>query len=185
MKGDFIMRCQIVGKNIVVTEAMKKAVEEKLSKMDKYFVINDDVVAKVLARTYKTAQKVEITIHTKMMDFRVEVSASDFYAAVDLAIDKLEGQMRKLKTKLCRRHKESLGEAIAFDNFEMEEDDENDEMVRTKEVYLDPMDIDEAITRMEALGHTFFLYKDADDEMISVVYKRYDGGYGVIQAREK
>ena len=179
------MRCQIVGKNIVVTEAMKKAVEEKLSKMDKYFVINDDVVAKVLARTYKTAQKVEITIHTKMMDFRVEVSANDFYAAVDLAIDKLEGQMRKLKTKLCRRHKESLGESIAFDNFEMEEDDENDEMVRTKEVYLDPMDIDEAITRMEALGHTFFLYKDVEDEMISVVYKRFDGGYGVIQAREK
>lgn len=179
------MRCQIVGKNIVVTEAMKKAVEEKLSKMDKYFVINDDVVAKVLARTYKTAQKVEITIHTKMMDFRVEVSANDFYAAVDLAIDKLEGQMRKLKTKLCRRHKESLGESIAFDNFETEEDDENDEMVRTKEVYLDPMDIDEAITRMEALGHTFFLYKDVEDEMISVVYKRFDGGYGVIQAREK
>ena len=179
------MRCQIVGKNIVVTEAMKKAVEEKLSKMDKYFVINDDVVAKVLARTYKTAQKVEITIHTKMMDFRVEVSANDFYAAVDLAIDKLEGQMRKLKTKLCRRHKESLGESIAFDNFETEEDDENDEMVRTKEVYLEPMDIDEAITRMEALGHTFFLYKDVEDEMISVVYKRFDGGYGVIQAREK
>ena len=93
--------------------------------------------------------------------------------------------MRKLKTKLFRRHKESLGEAIAFDYFEMEEDDENDEMGRTKEVYLDPMDIDEAITRMEALGHTFFLYKDVEDEMISVVYKRFDGGYGVIQAREK
>lgn len=103
------MRCQIVGKNIVVTDAMKMAIEEKLSRMDKYFIINDEVVAKVLVRTYKTAQKVEITIHTKMMDFRVEVSENDFYNALDGAIDKLEGQMRKLKTKLCRRHKESLG----------------------------------------------------------------------------
>lgn len=178
------MRCQIVGKNIVVTEAMKKAVEEKLSKMDKYFVINEDVVAKVLARTYKTTQKIEITINTKMMDFRVEVSANDFYAAVDLALDKLEGQMRKLKTKLCRRHKESLGESIAFENIENEEDDENDEMVRVKEVFLTPMDIEEAITRMEALGHNFFLYKDKEDDMVSVVYKRFDGGYGVIQSRE-
>ena len=111
------MRCQIVGKNIAITDAMKRKVEEKLSKMDKYFVINEDVVAKVLARTYKTMQKVEITINTKMMDFRVEVTAKDFYEAVDLALDKLEGQMRKLKTKLCRRHKESLGESIAFENY--------------------------------------------------------------------
>lgn len=178
------MRCQIVGKNIAITDAMKRKVEEKLSKMDKYFVINEDVVAKVLARTYKTMQKVEITINTKMMDFRVEVTAKDFYEAVDLALDKLEGQMRKLKTKLCRRHKESLGESIAFENFINEEDDENDEMVRVKEVYLKPMDIEEAITRMEALGHSFFLYRDADDDLISVVYKRFDGGYGVIQGRE-
>ena len=178
------MRCQIVGKYIAITDAMKRKVEEKLSKMDKYFVINEDVVAKVLARTYKTMQKVEITINTKMMDFRVEVTAKDFYEAVDLALDKLEGQMRKLKTKLCRRHKESLGESIAFENFINEEDDENDEMVRVKEVYLKPMDIEEAITRMEALGHSFFLYRDADDDLISVVYKRFDGGYGVIQGRE-
>lgn len=179
------MRCQIVGKNIVVTEAMRKAIEEKLAKMDKYFIINDEVIAKVLVRTYKTAQKIEVTIYTKMMDFRVEVSDADLYAAVDLAIDKLEGQMRKLKTKLCRRHKESLGESIAFENIDNEEDNENDEMVRVKEVYLEPMDIEEAITRMEALGHNFFLYRDSEDDMTSVVYKRYDGGYGVIQAREK
>lgn len=178
------MRCQIVGKNIAITDAMKRKVEEKLSKMDKYFVINEDVVAKVLARIYKTMQKVEITINTKMMDFRVEVTAKDFYEAVDLALDKLEGQMRKLKTKLCRRHKESLGESIAFENIINEEDDENDEMVRVKEVYLKPMDIEEAITRMEALGHSFFLYRDVDDDLISVVYKRFDGGYGVIQGRE-
>ena len=78
-----------------------------------------------------------------------------------------------------------MGESIAFENFEHEQDDTNDEMVRVKEVFLNPMDIEEAITRMEALGHNFFLYKDIEDDMTSVVYKRVDGGYGVIQAREK
>lgn len=180
------MKFQIVGKNIKVTEAIRSSVEKKLSRMDKYFVMDDEVVAKVLVRTYKTSQKVEITINTKMMDFRVEVMDDDLYAAIDLAIDKLEGQMRKLKTKLDRRHKMSLGESIAFENFEsdMEEDDGDDKPVRVKEVYLEPMDMEEAITRMENLGHSFYVYKDAEDDVISVLYKRYDGGYGVIQAKE-
>ena len=127
--------------------------------------------------------KIEITIFTKMMDFRVEVSEDDLFAAIDLAVDKLEGQMRKLKTKLDRRHKESLGEAIAFENIQNEEDDENDEIVRVKEVYLEPMDLDEAVTRMENLGHNFFLYLDKEDNVVSVLYRRDDGGYGVIQGK--
>lgn len=179
------MKCQIVGKNIKVTEAIRSAVEEKLHRMDKYFIINEDVTANVLVRTYKTSQKVEITIKTKMMDFRVEVVDDDLYAALDLAIDKLEGQMRKLKTRLDRRHKMSLGESIAFENFESETlEDENDEPVRVKEVYLEPMDMEEAITRLENLGHSFYLYKDSEDDCVSVLYKRFDGGYGVIQAKE-
>lgn len=180
------MKCQIIGKNVTVTDSIRAAVEEKLRRMDKYFILNnEDIVAKVLVRTYREAQKVEITINTKMMDFRVEVMDNDLYAAIDLAVDKLEGQMRKLKTKLDRRHKMSLGESIAFENFESDaEDYSNDEMVRVKEVYLEPMDMEEAITRMENLGHTFYLYRDKEDDCVSVIYKRYDGGYGVIQGKE-
>ena len=88
------MKCQITGKNIVVTDSIRNAIELKLKKMDKYFVIDDNVEAKVLVRTYKELQKIEVTIFTKMMDFRVEVKHTDLYAAMDLAIDKLEGQMR-------------------------------------------------------------------------------------------
>ena len=178
------MKSQIIGKNIVVTDSIRAAVESKLSRMEKYFIINEEVEAKVLVRTYKTAQKVEITIHTKMMDFRVEVMHDDLYAAIDLAIDKLEGQMRKLKTRLDRSHKMSLGESINFDNFENEEDDANAEMVRVKEVYLEPMDLNEAIIRLENLGHNFYLFKDKEDNCVSVLYKRYDGGYGIIQGKE-
>lgn len=175
------MKCQITGKNIVVTESIRSAIETKLERMDKYFVINEDVEAKVLIRTYKNAQKIEITIFTKMMDFRVEVKEEDLYAAVDLAIDKLEGQMRKLKTKLDRRHREGLGRAIAFENFVSEQDDSKDEVVRVKELDLTPMDMEEAITKMEALGHSFFVYLDNEDEKISVLYRREDNTYGVLQ----
>lgn len=175
------MKCQIVGKNIVVTDAMRNVIENKLSRMDKYFSNPEEIEARVLTRTYKDSQKVEITIFTKMMDFRVEVKNDDLYAAIDLAIDKLEGQMRKLKTKLSRRHKENLGKAIAFDNFVSDEDDENEEIVRVKELSLTPMELDEAVTKMEALDHNFFVYLDSEDEKISVVYKREDGGFGVLQ----
>jgi putative sigma-54 modulation protein len=79
-----------------------------------------------------------------------------------------------------------LGKSIAFENFEEEaEKAEDEEVVRTKSIYLEPMTLDEAITRMEALGHTFFVYLDSDDEEISVAYKRFEGGYGVIQAENK
>lgn len=177
------MKYQIIGKNIEVTEGIKEALLKKLHRMDKYFVINDDVECRAVVRTYKTGQKVEITIFTKMMDFRAEVIDNDLYAAFDLAIDKLEGQMRKLKTRLDRRNKDGLGKSIAFENFEAEKEEaENDEIVRTKSYLLSPMSMEEAITRMEALVHDFFMYLDADDDMISVLYRRDNGGLGIIQA---
>lgn len=177
------MKYQIIGKNIEVTDGIKEALLKKMSRMDKYFVIDDDVTCRAVVRTYKTGQKVEITIFTKMMDFRAEVVDDDLYAAFDLAIDKLEGQMRKLKTRLNRRNREGLGKSIAFENFDAEqEEEENDEVIRTKSYMLTPMSVDEAITRMEALGHNFFMYLDDEDQMISVLYRRADGGLGIIQA---
>lgn len=178
------MKIQIVGKNVDITEAMRNVFEDKLKRMEKYFVLNEDVNCKVLVSTHKASQKIEITIFTKMMDFRVEVRDDDAYAGMDLAIDKLEGQMRKLKTRLNRRHKESLGKAIAFENFEQEDTPSTeDEIVRVKEIELEPMSLEEAITRMEAVGHTFYLYLDEEDEVPSVLYRRTSGGYGIIQAR--
>ena len=91
--------------------------------------------------------------------------------------------MSKLKTRLDRRNKDGLGKSIAFENFEAEKEEaENDEIVRTKSYLLSPMSMEEAITRMEALGHDFFMYLDADDDMISVLYRRDNGGLGIIQA---
>jgi putative sigma-54 modulation protein len=181
------MKYQIVGKNIVVTDAIRRTLEKKLSRMDKYFVINDTVDCRAVVSSYRDVKKVEITIFTKQMTFRVEEKNSDLYAAVDKAIDKLEGQMRKLKTRMSRRNRQSLGESIAFENFEAEANltKEKAEVVRTKSIFLEPMSLEEAIIRMEALDHSFFLYLDQDDKLISLLYHRNDGGYGLIQAENK
>ena len=178
------MKYQIIGKNIEVTDAIKATIEEKLSRLDKYFVIDDEVLARAVVRSYTVGAKVEITVFTKLMDLRAEVKNDDLYAAVDLALDKLEGQMRKLKTRMDRsKEAASLGESFVLES--LEEEEAEDEIVRTKSIYLEPMTIDAAITRMDALGHSFFLYLDSDDNQICVAYKRLDGGYGVIQAENK
>ena len=180
------MRYQIIGKNITVTDAIRRNIEKKLSRMDKFFVINDDVLCRALVRSYKVGAKVEITIFTKAMDFRAEVRDNDLYAAVDLAVDKLEGQMRKLKTRWDRsKDALGLGKSVVLESIEAEEPESEDEVVRTKSVYLEPMSLEEAITRMEALGHNFFVYLDNEDDQISVVYKRVEGGYGILQAENK
>ena len=98
--------------------------------------------------------------------------------------------MRKLKTRLSRRNRVGLGEAIAqaiaFDNIEGEAVDESEhKVVRLKSIYLEPMSLEDAIMRMEALSHKFFLYLDAEDNLISLLYIRNDGGYGIIQAENK
>ena len=178
------MKYQIVGKNIEITQGISDAIQKKMGRMDKYFLINEDVECRAVCSTHIGVQKVEITIFLPRIKLRAEVENEDLYCAIDSAIDKLEGQMRKLKTRMDRSNaKTSLGRAIDFDNFEGEANkDEEDVIVRTKSYYLEPMTIEEAVTRMEALGHAFFLYLDEEDDRISVCYIRNDGGYGVIQA---
>lgn len=187
-KGVKDMKYQIIGKQITITEGIDSQIRKKLSRMDKYFLINEDVTCRAVCSAKKARAKVEITIFIPAMTLRAEVEHEDLYAAVDLAIDKLQGQMRKLKTRMDRTNsKISLSKSIAFENFEAEKEEKDtfkndDVVVRAKSYYLESMSIDEAITRMDALGHNFFLYLDEDDDRISVVYVRNDGGYGVIQA---
>ncbi len=178
------MKYQIIGKNIKITDGISAAVKKKLGKMEKYFLINDEVECRVVCSAHERDQKIEITIFLPQMPMRAEVKNEDLYAALDLAVDKLEGQMRKIKTRMDRSNgKLGLGESIDFDLLAEENPPkEKDVVVRAKSYYLQSMKIDEAITRMEALGHDFFLYLDEEDDRISVVYNRRDGGFGVIQA---
>ena len=151
----------------------------------KYFIIDDSVVANVVVRVYPNKQKIEVTIPTKYAVLRAEVTHDDLYAAIDLVVDKLEDQIRRQKTRLTRKHKEKLAmafiddEALYVDYDEVDEDE--DEVVKTKSLVPETMDLDEAIMRMEMLNHTFFIYRDEETNEIAVVYKRHDGGYGLIE----
>lgn len=178
------MKYQIIGKNISVTEGISGAITKKLSRLEKYFHSEKEVDCRAVVSAHETSQKVEVTIFLPQMPLRAEVEHVDLYSAVDLVVDKLMGQLRKLKTRMDRSNgKISLGRSIDFEMFEEElAESEEDIVVRAKSYYLDAMKIDEAIARMDALGHDFFLYLDEEDDRISVVYVRRDGGYGVIQA---
>ena len=175
------MRFEIVGKNVSITPAMKEKIESKLSSLGKYLIIDEDTIVRVVARVYPNSQKVEITIPSKIGILRTEVVNEDFYAAVDLAIDKLEDQIRRQKTRLSKRHKEHLAQAFINEATEAEEDDIP---VRTKSVDAEEMELDEAIMQMELSGHNFYIYKDADSEKIAVVYARHNCGYGLMEVDE-
>ena len=151
------MKVQIYGKNVTITPGMQEKVETKLKFLEKYFIIDDSVTANVLVKIHKKDIKIEITIPTKMAVLRAEVAHPDYYAAVDLAIDKLEDQIRRQKTRLERKHKDKL--AMAFIG-EALEDEEEDVLVKTKTIAPSVMDLEEAIMRMEMLGHSFFIYRD-------------------------
>ncbi len=178
------MKVQIYGKNITVTPAIAEKIETKLNHLERYFIIDESNVAKVVVRVYPSKQKIEVTIPTKYAVLRAEVVHDDLYAAIDLAVDKLEDQIRRQKTRLNRKNKEKL--AMAFMDAEdfIETDDFNedeDELVRTKTITPAAMDLDEAIMRMEMLNHSFFIYRDVESKEVAVVYKRMEGGYGLIE----
>lgn len=173
------MKFEIVGKNISVTEGMRQKIEKKLSFLDKYLLIDPSTTARVVVRTYPLTQKIEVTIPTKVGMLRTEVEHEDLYAAIDLAIDKLEDQVRRQKTRLSRRHREKL--ALSFVEQDTEKLDKGDVAVRTKTVKAERMDMEEAIMRMEMLGHSFFIYTDEESDSMAVVYKRNNGGYGLLE----
>ncbi len=172
------MKYQIVGKNVSITPAIESKILKKLSALDKFLIVKDSE-CRVVITIVPDGQKIEVTIQTKYAILRGEVVDRDLYAAIDLVVDKLGYQIRRAKTKLDRRHRENLGKAFVLSEIE---DIEMEEIpVKTKEITVDTMDLDTAIANMELLGHSFFIYKDDEEEKIAVVYKRKNGGYGLIE----
>lgn len=178
------MRVNIHGKNISVTQAMRDRVEKKLGFLSKYFLIEDDTVVNVVVKVYSVSQKIEVTIPTKVALLRAEAVHDDFYSAIDLVVDKLEDQIRRQKTRLTKKHGEKLAESFIEEVVVDPEDFEamdDEKLVRTKSVNPEIMDLDEAILQMEMLGHAFFVYTDDETQHVAVVYKRNNGGYGLLE----
>lgn len=169
---EFIIR----GDKIKITDAMKSHIEEKLGKLDKYLKNTDEVRAKVIVKSDKKNQRVEVTIPLKSYILRSEEGNADFYAAVDKTIDKLERQIRKNKTRLATKKTN----AIDFTIDAIEPVRGEKKITKRKTIEVKPMDEDEAILQMELLGHDFFMYHDSETGKAAVVYRRKDKDYGLI-----
>lgn len=174
------MKFSIHGEKVSISPAMRQQIEKKLSFLERYLVIDENTTARVVCKNQVPEMKVEVSIPTKFGLLRSEVTHPDFYAALDMSIDKLEDQLRRQKTRLSRRHRESLSEYF----LKQEVEQQVGEVVRTKNIHADTMSLDDAIVQMELLGHSFFIYRDSESEVIAVVYKRNNGGYGLIEIDE-
>ncbi len=175
------MEIIIRGDKIDVTDAMKDYINEKLKKLDKYLEKSEDVRASVVIKIKGHRQTVEITIPLKNFIIRSEETQEDFYAAVDKAIDIMERQIRKNKTKIKAKETKTKYD---FNIIDIEEEDleEPTTIIKRKTVEVKPMDEDEAILQLELLGHEFYLFKNIATDKEAVVYKRKNGGYGLIEA---
>jgi len=120
----------------------------------------------------------EITIPSKIGYLRSEVVDDEVRNAIDKSIDKLEDQIRRQKTRLSRRHKEKLAKAFIDENGYAEEEDV---IARVKRVVVDELDTDEAIIQMELVNHNFFVFRDKDTGLISIIYRREQGDYGILE----
>ena len=176
------MKYNVRGDKLTVTKSIKEYVEEKLNRLNKYYQNHKDLECKVVVRAKNNLQSIEVTIPLNKFILRAEVTDKDLYAAIDLVVDKLEGQIRKNKTKLKNRYeKVEIPEMIL--EFDLDEDEEDLDIVKRKDIDSKPMNEEEAILQMQLLNHDFFVFKNIDEECVSVIYKRKDNKYGIINVK--
>ncbi|WP_130861880.1 ribosome hibernation-promoting factor, HPF/YfiA family [Bacilliculturomica massiliensis] len=178
------MKVIISCKNYNASDRLKDTIEKKFEKLGKYF--SRDIVANVTLTAEKGEQyRLEATLNAVGTIFRAEERNSDPYTCLDKVVDKLASQMSKFKTKLLRKHKETKQEEVfAFAEIpDYEEPEEEIKVVRTKKFELIPMSVDEAIMQMELVEHNFFVFLNMETDSVSVVYKRNDGNYGLLDTK--
>ena len=175
------MKFIIVGKNIDVTEGLRMAVEDKIGKLEKYFA--EDTEVHVTLSVEKDRQKIEVTIPVKGNIIRSEQVSSDMYVSIDLVEEIIERQLKKYKRKIIDKK-----QAASFFKQEFVEKDfmeeEEVQIIRTKKFDIKPMYPEDACVQMELLGHSFFVFCNAETDQVNVVYKRKGNTYGLIEPEE-
>lgn len=175
------MRITMNGKSLTVTEDLKNRIEKKLGKMDRYF--RQEVDAQVRLTQEKNLRYIaEITISVGGMMLRAEETSEDIIKSADRAVDKIERQIRRHRTRLERRLHEEV--VIQTEEAEAPLEEEKQELVRVKRFAMKPMSVEDAILQMDMLGHSFFLFTNAETGAACVVYRRNDGNIGMLEPED-
>ena len=175
------MKFQYSEKKVKLPGNVHAYAEKKVMKLARYF--EEDAQALIVFSVEKNRNNVELTVHGAGTWFRAHESTSDMFASIDAAIGTIEGQIRKNKTRLARRlRQDAFVRAAEETSFTADENEDELNIVRIKTFYFKPMTREEAVMQMNLLEHNFFAFRDEDNEgAFAVVYKRNDGGYGLIE----
>ncbi len=177
------MKYSFKGINVDVTDNFQSKIIAKLDRIAKLYP--DGAEANVILSDVKLDKKVDVTVNLpNKRIIKAEVTENDLMAAVDEAVDILERQLVKYKSRLADKAKRSPAfadelNAMAFNNDDYEESGIS--IVKNKRFFVKPMDSEEAVMEMEMLGHSFFVFRNAETDDVNVVYKRKDGAYGLIE----
>ena len=174
------MKFQYSEKKVKLPENVHAYAEKKVMKLGRYF--EEDAEALIVFSVEKNRNKAELTVHGAGTWFRASESTSDMFASIDAAVTTIEGQIRKNKTRLARRLKQDAFTRTVQEETTFVPDTEEDlSITRMKHFYFKPMTREEAVMQMNLLDHNFFAFRDEDNGgSFAVVYKRNDGGYGLI-----
>jgi putative sigma-54 modulation protein len=173
------MRFIFHGNQMEVTDALKQYAEHKIKRVETIAAVEEAVVTFTVNGHKHNTQKVEVMLHLEGGTLRAEERTGDMYASLDDVADKLERKLRKLKEKLRRRFRRGGLPALALDT-RPEQDMEPFDIARVKRVSLKPVDLEDAILEMNLLDHNFHVFINSDTRSTEVVYRRFDGTYGLI-----
>ena len=174
------MKFVYAGKD-VVSDSLKARAEKKLNKLERYFSQEPEVIVRF--RQQRGGRNIaEVTMNVSGLMLRAEEDSNDMYLSIDRAVDKLESQIRRYRTKMGKQIREAKPEAA--EAVEPVYEEANYDVVRVKRFSVKPMDVEDAITQMELLGHNFFLFLNSETGTMSVLYRRNDGSYGLLLPEE-
>ena len=179
------MKFQFSEKKVKLPGNVHAYAEKKVMKLARYF--EEDAEALVVFSVEKNRNKVELTVHGSGTWFRASESTSDMFASIDAAVGTIEGQIRKNKTRLARRLRQDAFVRTVQEetSFAPEAQDDDLSITKVKSFYFKPMTREEAVLQMNLLDHNFFAFRDEDNKgSFAVVYRRNDGGYGLIDDSE-
>lgn len=170
------MQIFLTGRNLEVTEALRRYAEEKVGRLQKY--VDKITSAHIVLSLQKYRQIAEVTLRVRDLTIRGEESTEDLYSSIDLVMEKLERQLQKYKGKIVshgsrgRTHDENMMPPV---------EDKGSGVVKTKRFSIKPMSLDEAILQIDLLGHNFYVFRNAQTDEVNVLYRRHEGNYGLIE----